>query len=68
MAELKINKEWIRDAVQPTIDKIKAEYINKSVIDDIKADIAEYKDNKVIHAERNEMIDIILQIIDKHTK
>ena len=37
-------------------------------IEDIKADISEYKDDKVIHAERNEMIDIVLDIIDKHTK
>ena len=36
------------------------------IIEDIKAEIAEYKDDKVIHAERNEMIDIVLGIIDKH--
>lgn len=66
MAELKIDKAWVKDAVQPTIDRIKAEYIHKSVIEDIKAEIAEYKDDKVIHAERNEMVDIVLQIIDKH--
>ena len=36
------------------------------VIEDIKAEIAEYKDDKVIHAERNEMIDIVLDLIDKH--
>ena len=40
----------------------------KCDIEDIKADISEYKDDKIIHAERNEMIDIVLQIIDKHTK
>ena len=37
-------------------------------VEDIKAEIEEYKDDKVIHAERNEMIDIVLNIIDKHTK
>lgn len=37
-----------------------------SVIEDIKSEIAGYKDNKIIHAERNEMIDIVLAIIDKH--
>ena len=42
--------------------------IDRKVIENIKADIAEYKDDKVIHAERNEMIDIVLQIIDKHTR
>ena len=35
-------------------------------IEDIKAEIKEYKDDKVIHAERNEMIDIVLEIIGKH--
>lgn len=39
---------------------------SRKVIEDIKAEIDEYKDDKVIHAERNEMIDIVLQIIDKH--
>lgn len=38
----------------------------KCDIEDIKQEIAEYKDDKVIHAERNEMIDIVLEIIDKH--
>ena len=40
--------------------------IDRKVIEDIKAEIDEYKDDKVIHAERNEMVDIVLQIIDKH--
>ena len=42
--------------------------IDRKVIEDIKAEIAEYKDDKVIHAERNEIIDIVLEIIDKHTR
>ncbi len=37
-----------------------------SAIEDIKVEIAGYKDNKIIHAERNEMIDVVLEIIDKH--
>lgn len=37
-------------------------------IDQIRAEIAEYKDDKAIHAEQNEMIDIMLDIIDKYTK
>ena len=41
-------------------------FIDRKVIEDIKSEIAEYKDDKVIHAERNEMIDIVLDIIDKH--
>ena len=44
------------------------ELIDRKVIDDIKAEIAEYKDDKIIHAEQNEMIDIVLEIIDKHIK
>ena len=36
------------------------------VINNIRAEISEYKDDKVIHAERNEMIDIVLEIIDKY--
>ena len=36
------------------------------VLDKIRAEIAEYKDDKVIHDERNEMIDIVLDIIDKY--
>jgi len=38
----------------------------KCDIEDIKAEIAEYKDDKVIHMEQNEMIDIVLEIIDKY--
>ena len=41
---------------------------SRKVIEDIKQEIAEYKDDKIIHAERNEMIDIALEIIDKHIK
>lgn len=36
------------------------------VLDKIRAEIAEYKDDKIIHAERNEMIDIVLEILDKY--
>lgn len=38
----------------------------EQAIDDIKAEIAAYKDDKIIHLERNEMIDRVLDIIDKH--
>lgn len=38
----------------------------EKVLNKIRAEIAEYKDDKVIHAERNEMIDIVLEIIDKY--
>ena len=40
--------------------------IPASVLEKIKAEITEYKDDQIIHAERNEMIDIVLGIIDKH--
>lgn len=36
------------------------------VLDKIRDEIAEYKDDMVIHAERNEMIDIVLELIDKY--
>jgi hypothetical protein len=36
------------------------------VLDKIRAEITEYKDDKIIHLERNEMIDIVLGIIDKY--
>lgn len=38
------------------------------ILDKIRTEIAEYKDDKVIHDERNEMIDIVLEIIDRHLK
>ena len=55
-AELDKAFEVVENA--PTVD----------VLEQIRAEIEEYKDDKVIHAERNEMIDIVLNIIDKHTK
>ena len=39
-----------------------------SVIEDIKAEITTYKDDKIIHFESNCMIDIVLDIIDKHMR
>lgn len=39
-----------------------------SVIKDIKAEITTYKDDKIIHAESNAMIDIVLEIIDEHMR
>ena len=38
----------------------------ESAIEDIKSEILSYKDDKIIHTEQNEMIDIVLEIIDKH--
>ena len=40
--------------------------IDAAVLDKIKDEITEYKDDQIIHAERNEMIDIVLGIIDKY--
>lgn len=56
-----MNEQWKQWALKKNPD-----LIDRKVIEDIKTEIAEYKDDKVIHAERNEMIDIVLQIIDKH--
>ncbi len=38
------------------------------VLDKIKSEITEYKDDKIIHSVQNEMIDIVLEIIDEHIK
>lgn len=48
------------------IDAPTVQAIPIDVLDKIRAEIAEYKDNKIIHDERNEMIDIVLDIIDKY--
>ena len=39
---------------------------NGTPLNKIRAEIAEYKDDQIIHAERNEIIDIVLGIIDKY--
>ena len=69
MAELKIDKEWVRNAVQPTIDRIKAEYIHKSVIEDIKAEIEQRIEMFVSAEDFDKAVTVrsILNIIDKHT-
>lgn len=36
------------------------------VLNKIRAEISEYKDDKIIHAEQNGMIDIVLDILDKY--
>ena len=40
----------------------------EEAVRNIRNEITEYKDDLIIHAERNEMIDIVLEIIDKHMK
>lgn len=65
MAELKINKEWIKDAVQPVIDDVKANYIHKSVIENIKVDIKEYA-NKCQMCNVAPNMEYIIAIFDKH--
>lgn len=56
--------------IQPQIIDAIAEAVvkkmNEPVLNKIRSEIAEYKDDKVIHYERNEMIDIVLAIIDKY--
>ena len=39
---------------------------NEGVLDEIRAEIVDYKDDLIIHQERNEMIDRVLGIIDKY--
>ena len=42
--------------------------IVRETLEEIKKEIIEYKDDNVIHTERNEMIDIVISIIEKHKK
>ena len=56
------------ELIKETVANVWGTVVPMSVIEDIKTEIAEYKDDKVIHAERNEMVDIVLQIIDKHIR
>ena len=48
------------------IEDIKDSIREGTPLDDLRAEISEFKDDKIIHAERNEMIDIVLEIIDKY--
>lgn len=48
------------------IKQCSVEIASIEVLQEIRKDIAEYKDDKIIHAEKNEMIDIVLEIIDSH--
>lgn len=54
-----LETEYVCDELMKAVD-------NGTPLDKIRAEIAEYKDDKVIHTERNEMIDIVLEIIDKY--
>ena len=68
--------QWIRQFWLDKSDEMKSdlneavriayEQGRKDALEEVKAEIAEYKDDKVIHAEQNEMIDIMLEIIDKY--
>ena len=58
-----LRDEWIDEY----FDEYKANEVD-DVLDKIRAEISEYKDDKIIHAERNEMIDIVLGIIDHYKK
>lgn len=61
-------KQYLKETNTVLLTKESFEYLKEraSVLDKIRAEIAEYKDDKVIHDERNEMIDIVLDIIDKY--
>lgn len=74
--EITINKEWAREAVQPVIDNVKANYIPKSVIDDIRTEIYNLHpikrgDNDYANGAYDGqcwILDKALYIIDKYTK
>lgn len=76
--EITIDKEWVREAVQPVIDNVKANYIPKSVIDDITDEI--YREKEAIRFDMSEQkarwtnsgiydgLEWALEIIKKHTE
>ena len=73
MAELKINKEWIEEAVQPVIDDVKANYIHKSVIEEIIATLQKLADdewNKQVGSSKGleDALDVIEDIMSKHSQ
>ena len=59
--EKELNQSKITFADVVDIDTIR----NGIPFDKIRAEIADYKDDLIIHQERNEMIDIVLEIIDR---
>ena len=59
-------KKALRNRISENIDECINNVPTVDVLDKIRAEISEYKDNKIIHAERNELIDIVLDIIDKY--
>ena len=63
--ELKIDKEWIKEAVQPVIDDIKENFIPKSVIEDIKAEADGLLNDSDSALYQHGVLDV-LEIIDKH--
>ena len=64
-----INKEELIKALKYDREQYEKGYKDAmSVIEDIKAEITTYKDDKIIHFESNCMIDIVLDIIDKHMR
>lgn len=63
-----LNK-WEQSNIEVLTSREMGEWLGRRenrLFDKISAEIAEYKDDKVIHAEQNEMIDIMLEIIDKY--
>ena len=70
----KLNYELSTYIRETGINEMPYEYATKAiddaptvdVLDNLRAEIAEYKDDQIIHAERNDMIDIVLEIIDKY--
>ena len=64
--QLCIPKETFIEAYQRYIDALEITIRSLKAWQKVRAEIASYKDDKLIHAERNEMIDIVLEIIDKY--
>ena len=61
-------KPKLREALRLAINYIEEKCFLEDAVRNIRNEITEYKDDKLIHAERNEMIDIVLEIIDRNMK
>ena len=69
MAQITISKEWLKEVCQDVIDnalnEIKDEFISKSVIEDIRAEI-EHKTRMTGDPSEYHGLQIALEVIDKH--
>ena len=65
-SEIEVYAKHDAEVIKETVESMWGKPPYTEVLDKIRAEIAEYKDDKIIHDERTEMIDIVLEIIDKY--